>query len=71
MNLCLTMLVLFPPKIDIPFVLVYRTGFTAELIEMCNSLVRSGMNFYNMEAIILERRWRMCARNLNRIGSLK
>ena len=70
MNLCLTMLVLFPPKIDIPFVLVHRTGFTAEFIEMCNSLVRSGMNFYNMESMILEKRWRMYARNLNRIGSL-
>ena len=63
-------LALFPPKIDIPFVLVHRTGFTAEYIEMSNSLVRSGMNFYNMESMILERRWRMYARNLNRIGSL-
>ena len=63
-------LALFPPNIDIPFELVHRTGFTAELIEMCNSLVRSGMNFYNMESMILERRWRVCARNLNRIGSL-
>ena len=63
-------LALFPPKIDIPFVLVHRTGFTAKLIEMCNSLVRSGMNFYNMKSIILERRGRMFARNLNRIGSL-
>ena len=63
-------LALFPLKIDIPFVLVHHTGFTAEFIEMCNSLVRSGMNFYNMESMILERRWRMYARNLNRIGSL-
>ena len=70
MNLCLMMLVFFPPKIDIPFVLVHHSGFTAEFIEMCNSIVRSVMNFYNMEAIIFERRWRMCARNLNRIGSL-
>ena len=52
-------LALFPSKIDIPFMLVHRTGFTAEFIEMCNSLVRSGMNFYNTYA-----------RNLNRIGSL-
>ena len=63
-------LALFPPKIDIPFLLVHRTGFTAEFIEMCNSFVRSGMNFYNMESMILERRWRMYVRNLNRIDSL-
>ena len=70
MNLSLMMLVFWLSFLtDIPFVLVHRTGFTAELIEMCNSLVRSGMNFYNMESMILERR-RMYARNLNRIGSL-
>ena len=70
MNISLMMLVFWLSFLtDIPFVLVRRTGFTAELIEMCNSLVRSGMNFYNMESMILERR-RMYARNLNRIGSL-
>ena len=34
-------LALFPPKIDIPFVLAHRTGFTAELIGSLNSRMQS------------------------------
>lgn len=59
-------LALFPSEIEIPFVLVHRTGFTADFLEMCNSFVRRGMNFYNMESMIIESRWRMYVRNYNR-----
>ena len=61
-------LALFPPEIEIPFVLLHRTGFTTEFVEMCSSFVRYGMNFYNMESVIIESRWRTYARNFNRFN---
>ena len=36
-------LALFPPEIEIPFVLLHCTGFTTEFVEMCSSFIRSGM----------------------------
>ena len=51
-----------PSQIPIPFVLLYRTGFTRELVSMCSAFVRNGLNFYNMETLILERRWERYAR---------
>ena len=47
----------YPMKAAIQFVLLHRTGFTSDLVEMCTSLVGSGMNFYNIESLIVERRW--------------
>ena len=45
------------PKEVVPFVLSHQTGITMELFEMCTSLCRRGMTFYDMESFILERRW--------------
>ena len=52
----------FPLQTLIPFVLLHRTGFTRELVDMCTTLVRSGVNFYTMENLILQRRWETYAR---------
>ena len=46
----------------IPFLLLHHTGFTRELVGICTTLCRRGINFYNMESIILERRWESYAR---------
>lgn len=46
----------------IPFVLLFRTGFTLEFIDTCMSLVTHGLNFYNIESFITERRWETFAR---------
>ena len=45
------------PKTLMPFILSYKTGFTIELYDMCTSFCRRGINFYNMESLIIERRW--------------
>ena len=47
----------FPSSTMIPFILLHRTGFTRGVVDMCMSLCRRGINFYNLESIILERRW--------------
>lgn len=52
----------FPSQTLIPFVLLHRSGFTRELVDICTALVRSGVNFYNMETLILQRRWETYAR---------
>ena len=36
---------------------VSRTGFTRDFADTCMALLRRGVNFHNMESIILERRW--------------
>ncbi len=61
-------LALIPCQVELPFLLLHRTGFTTEFLEMCNSFIGTGMNFYNMESLIIERRWRVYARNLNRLN---
>ena len=48
---------MFPSQELIPFVLLHRTGFTRELVDMCTAFCRRGINFYNMESLIVERRW--------------
>ena len=47
----------FPSRHMIPFLLVSRTGFTTQLVHTCNTLCRRGMNFYNIETFLIERRW--------------
>ena len=46
----------------IPFVLLFRTGFTLEFIDTCMALVTRGLNFYNIESFITEKRWETFAR---------
>ena len=36
-------LAIFPPSIEIPFLLVHCTGFMTEFVDMCNFLVRIGV----------------------------
>ena len=59
-HICLShnarILKLFPPEIEIPFCLLHRTGLTTEFVEMCHSFVSKGMNFFNIESLIIERR---------------
>ena len=45
------------PKSLIPFILSHQTGFTKELSDLCTTLCKRGINFYNMESLILEKRW--------------
>ena len=45
------------PKEVIPFILSYQTGVTKQLFDMCTSLCRKGMTFFDIESFILERRW--------------
>ena len=48
----------------IPFILLHRTGFTRELVDTCTVFCRRGINFYNMESLILERRWEAYSKHL-------
>jgi hypothetical protein len=48
-----------PAQHIVPFVLFHRTGFTREFAGTCLALLRRGVNFHNMESIILERRQNM------------
>lgn len=50
------------PEPMIPFCLLHKTGFTRELVDLCVALCRQGINFYNMESLILEKRWECFAR---------
>jgi len=45
------------PKEVIPFILSYQTGVTKQLFDMCASLCKKGMTFFDIESFILERRW--------------
>lgn len=40
----------FPTSSMIPFLLLHRTGFTRDLVDMCISVCRRGINFYNLES---------------------
>ena len=42
--------------------LFHCTGFTRQLADMVLALVRKGINFYNIESLILEQRWEHFAR---------
>ena len=58
----------FPSKSMIPFVFLARTGFTTQLVDTCIVLCRRGMNFYNMETFIIERRWLAYARQVEMLS---
>ena len=45
------------PKEVIPFILSYQTGVTKQLFDMCTSLCRNRMTFFDIESFILERWW--------------
>ena len=47
----------FPSPIMIPFKLLHKTGFTRDFAENLFLFCRRGLNFYEIESIILERRW--------------
>ena len=61
----------FPSMTMIPFLLLARTGFTTDIVDMCTSFCRRGLNFYNMESLILERRWETFARQQQMIEAHK
>lgn len=52
----------FTTQCMIPFVLFARAGFTLEFVNTCMALVTHGLNFYNIESFIIERRWEAFAR---------
>ena len=54
----------------VPFILLSRTGFTTDLVNMCTSLCTRGMNFYNIETFILERRLDAHARQQDMLTSM-
>ena len=58
----------FPLKSMIPFILLSRTGFTRQFVNACTSLCRRGLNFYNIETMIIERRWLMYAGQLDMLN---
>ena len=47
----------FPERRMIPFELLHRAGFTLNFVNTCTALVTHGLNFYNIESFIIERRW--------------
>jgi len=54
-----------PARIAVPFFLFHRTGITRCLAEMIIALTKKGLNFYNIESLILEQRWDYFARQQN------
>lgn len=57
-----SVLKVFPSHQMVPFILLFKTGFTVELVDTCTSLCIHGMNFYKIETFILERRLDTLAR---------
>lgn len=49
---------MLPCKDMIPFVLLHKTGFTTNFVNLCASLCQNGMNFHSLEAVINYRRWK-------------
>ena len=45
----------YPLKSIIPFVFLHKTGFVGDFAETCTSLIRSGLNFYALETLVVER----------------
>ena len=45
------------PKTMIPFFLLYRSGFSCDLVDLVMSICPSGMNFHSLEAAIKKIRW--------------
>lgn len=57
----------------VPFILLSRTGFTIELVDMCTSLCMRGMNFHSIETSLMEHRLDTIARQQemhNMIGGM-
>jgi hypothetical protein len=52
-----TVLDMLPSKLIVPFILVHKTGFTLNFVNLCVSLCQSGMNFHSLEGVIGHRRW--------------
>ena len=65
-----TILKRFPMYHSIPFVLLSRTGFTTDMVNMCTSLFTHGMNFCQIETFILERRLDECAKQIKMLSIL-
>jgi len=51
------MLKQLPTRLLAPFFLFYRTGITRCLADMITTMTLKGLNFYNIESLILEQRW--------------
>ncbi len=46
-----------PAKTSVPYLLLHKTGFTRRFVNLVDSLCRTGMNFYSLEAAISHARW--------------
>jgi len=51
-----------PTRLIVPFLLFHRTGITRCLADMIIALTIKGLNFYNIESLILEQRWEYFSR---------
>lgn len=47
----------FPSPVMVPFKLLHKTGFTRDFSEMLFLLCKQGMTFYELESLVIERRW--------------
>ena len=52
-----SILKLLPDQRMTPFVLLHKAGFTSNFVDTCTALVTHGLNFYNIETFVIERRW--------------
>ena len=59
------------PKEVIPFILSHQTGVTRQLFNMCTSLCKKGMTFFDIESFILERRWECYINKQNTLKATK
>lgn len=48
---------LLPKSIQIPFILLHKTGYTTEFVDSILSLCKNGFNFYKIESMVIEARW--------------
>lgn len=48
---------LLPRSLQVPFVLLHKTGYTQSFVEQLLFLTNNGMNFYNIESTISQARW--------------
>ena len=55
----------------VPFVLCHRTGFTENLISLCYRLLVHGVNFYQIESLVLEKRWVSYSKKLAQLNCYK
>ena len=57
-----TILKRFPAYQMIPFILLSRTGFITDLVNLCTTFCTHGMNFYTIETFLSERKLDVFAR---------